>query len=193
MTTANNITDILQPHLKKIEKAYNRVLYFDDIDRQEYVYTVGAGGIVITVSKRDGSLTIQVFEKMPLTNTNGYLTYQGSPQTLGGFAYKAAEEVKEILDELCSILLETPANCIDAKAVKQKVMAAEFACHQKYHPIPEKTMQSMKFEAERVELNMSLKKAKYLSRQKTSPVCRSPALGEVLLVYFVLLGVVWRQ
>ena len=50
MTTANNITDILHPRLKKIEKAYNRVLYFDDIDRQEYVYTVGAGGIVITVS-----------------------------------------------------------------------------------------------------------------------------------------------
>ena len=69
-----------------------------------------------------------------------------------------AEEVKEILDELCSILLETPANCIDAKTVKQKVMAAEFACHQKQHPIPEKTMQSMKFEAERAELNMSLKK-----------------------------------
>ena len=158
MTTANNITDISQPYLKKIEKAYNRVLYFDGIDRQEHVYTVGTGGIVITVSKRDSLLTIQVFEKMSLTNTNGYLTYQGSPQTLGGFAYKAAEEVKEILDELCSILLETPANCIDAKTVKQKVMAAEFACHQKYHPISEQTMQSMRFEEERAELNMSLKK-----------------------------------
>lgn len=158
MTTANNITDILQPYLKKIEKAYIRVLYFDDIDRQEHVYTVGAGGIVITVSKRDGSLTIQVVEKMSLTNKNGYLTYQGSPQTSGGFAYKAPEEVKEILDGLCSILLETSANCIDAKMVKQKVMAAEFACHQKYHPISEQAMQSMRFEAERAELNMSLKK-----------------------------------
>ena len=158
MTTANNITDILKPRLKKIEKAYNRVLYFDDIDRQEYVYTVGAGGIVITVSKRDGSLTIQAFEKMSLTNTNGYLTYQGSPQTLGGFAYKTAEEMQEILEKLCDILLETPADSIDPKAVKQKVMDAEFACHRKYHPISEQAMQSMRFEAERTELNMSLKK-----------------------------------
>ena len=158
MTAANNITDILQLCLKKIENTYNRVLYFDDIDRQEHVYTVGAGGIVITVSKRDDSLTIQVFEKMSLANTNGYLTYQGSPQTLGGFAYKTAEEVKEILDGLCSILLETPANCIDAKTVKQKVMAAEFACYQKYHPLSESTMQKMKFEEERAKLNMSLNK-----------------------------------
>lgn len=74
MTAANTITGILQPYLKKIENAYNRVLYFDDIDSQEHVYAVGAGGIVITVSKRDSSLTIQAFEKMSLTNTNGYLT-----------------------------------------------------------------------------------------------------------------------
>lgn len=159
MTAANNITDILQPYLKKIENAYNRVLYFDDIDRQEFVYTVGTGGIVITVSKRDVSLTIQVFEKMSLTNTNGYLTYQGSPQTLGVFAYKTTEEVQEILEKLCDILLETPSTSVDAKIIKQKIMDAEFACHQKYHPIPEKTMQSMKFEAERAELNMSLKKS----------------------------------
>ena len=158
MTAANNITDILQPYLKKIENAYNRVLYFDDIDRQEHVYTVGAGGIVITVSKRDGSLTIQAFEKMSLTNTNGYLTYQGSPQTLGGFAYKTAEEVQEILEKLCDILLETPSTSVDAKIIKQKIMDAEFACHRKYHPISESTMQKMKFEAERAELNMSLKK-----------------------------------
>ena len=158
MTAANNITDILQRYLKKIENTYNRVLYFDDIDRQEHVYTVGAGGIVITVSKRDGSLTIHVFEKMSLTNTNGYLTYQGSPQTLGGFAYKTAEEVQEILEKLCDILLETPSTSVDAKIIKQKIMDAEFACHQKYHPISEPTMQKMKFEAERAELNMSLNK-----------------------------------
>lgn len=158
MTTANNITDILQPRLKKIEKAYDRVLYFDDIDRQEYVYTVGAGGIVITVSKRDGSLTIQAFEKMSLTNTNGYLTYQGSPQTLGGFAYKTAEEMQEILEKLCDILLETPSISVDAEIIKQKIKDAEFACQRKYHPVSESTMQKMKFEAERTELNMSLKK-----------------------------------
>lgn len=158
MTAANNITDILQPYLKKIENAYNRVLYFDDIDRQEHVYTVGAGGIVITVSKRDGSLTIQSFEKMSLMNTNGYLTYQGSPQTLGGFAYKTAEEVHEILEKICDILLETPSTSVDAKIIKRKIMDAEFACQRKYHPISESTMQKMKFEAERAELNMSLKK-----------------------------------
>lgn len=158
MTAANNITDILQLYLKKIENTYNRVLCFDDIDRQEHVYTVGAGGIVITVSKRDGSLTIQVFEKMSLTNTNGYSTYEGSPQTLGGFAYKTAEEVQEILEKLCAILLETPSISVDAKIIKQKIMDAEFACHRKYHPISESTMQRMKFEAERAEQNMSLKK-----------------------------------
>ena len=158
MTAANNITDILQPYLKKIESAYIRVLYYDEIDRQERVYTVGAGGIVITVSKRDGSLTIQVFEKMSLTNTNGYLTYQGSPQTLGGFAYKTAEEVQEILEKVCDILLETPSISVDAKIIKQKIMDAEFACHRKCHPISESTIQKMKFEAERAELNMPLKK-----------------------------------
>ena len=158
MTTANNITDISQPYLKKIEKAYNRVLYFDGIDRQEHVYTVGTGGIVITVSKRDSLLTIQVFEKMSLTNTNGYLTYQGSPQTLGGFAYKSAEEVQEILEKLCDILLETPSTSVDAKIIKQKIMDAEFACHRKYHPLSESTMQKMKFEEERAKLNMSLNK-----------------------------------
>ena len=158
MTAANKIIDIMQPYLKKINNTYNRVLYFDDIDRQEHIYTVGAGGIVITVSKRDGSLTIQAFEKMSLTNTNGYLTYQGSPQTLGGFAYKTAEEVHEILEKLYDILLETPSTSVDAKIIKRKIMDAEFACQRKYHPISESTMQKMKFEAERAELNMSLKK-----------------------------------
>ena len=157
-TGMGNTICILQSYLQKIENVYKRVLYYDDIDRQEHVFAIGAGGIVITVSKRDGSLTIQTFEIMSLKDTNGYLSYQGSPQTLGGFAYKTAEEVKEILDEICSILLETPANCIDAKTVKQKVMAAEFACHQKYHPISEQAMQRMRFEAERAELNMSLNK-----------------------------------
>ena len=158
MTASNKIIDILQPYLKKINNTYNRVLYFDDIDRQEHIYTVGAGGIVITVSKRDGSLTIQAFEKMSLMNTNGYLTYQGSPQTLGGFAYKTAEEVHEILEKLCDILLEIPSTSVDAKIIKRKIMDAEFACQRKYHPISESTMQKMKFEAERAELNMSLKK-----------------------------------
>lgn len=157
MTAANNITDILQPYVKKIENAYNRVFYFDDIDRQEHVYTVGAGGIVITLSKRDGSLTIQAFEKMSLTNTNGYLTHQGSPQTLGGFAYKTAEEVQEILEKLCDILLETPSTSVDAKIIKQKIMDAEFACHRKYHQTSEPTMQSMKHDAERAEMNMLMK------------------------------------
>lgn len=158
MTASNKIIDILQPYLKKINNTYNLVLYFDDIDRQEHIYTVGAGGIVITVSKRDGSLTIQAFEKMSLVNTNGYLTYQGSPQTLGGFAYKTAEEVHEILEKLCDILLEIPSTSVDAKIIKRKIMDAEFACQRKYHPISESTMQKMKFEAERAELNMSLKK-----------------------------------
>ena len=158
MTAANNITDILQPYLKKIENVYGQALRFDDIDSEKYCYVVGAGGVIIKVSKREGSLTILVFEEMFLENTKGYLTYLGSPETLGGFVYKAPEEVKEILDGLCTVILETPANCIDAKTVKQKVMAAEFACHQKYHPISEQTMQSMRFETERAELNMSPKK-----------------------------------
>ena len=144
--------------MKKIENVYGQALRFDDIDSEKYCYVVGAGGVIIKVSKREGSLTILVFEEMFLENTKGYLTYLGSPETLGGFVYKAPEEVKEILDGLCTVILETPANCIDAKTVKQKVMAAEFACHQKYHPISEQTMQSMRFETERAELNMSPKK-----------------------------------
>ena len=158
MTAANNTINILQPYLQKIDNAYNRVLCSDDIDRQKHVYVVGAGGIVISVLKRDGSLTIQVFEKMSLKGTNGYLTYQGSPQTLGGFAYKTPEEVQEILEKLCDILLETPAASVDAKIIKQKVMDAEYACQRKYHQISAQAMQSMRFEAERAELNMSSKK-----------------------------------
>ena len=158
MTAMYNMINILKPFLKKIEEVYGETLHFDDNDGKKYGYVVGAGGVIINVSKGDGSLTIFVFEEMFLENTKGYLTYRGSPETLGGFAYNAAEEVQEILDELCAILLEVPANCIDAKTVKQKVLAAEFACHRKYHPISDQAMQSMRFEAERAELNMSLKK-----------------------------------
>lgn len=43
MTVANNITDILKPYLKKIENAYNRVLYVDDIDCQKNGYAIGRG------------------------------------------------------------------------------------------------------------------------------------------------------
>ena len=55
-----------------------------------------------------------------MTNENGYLTYQGSSQAFGGFAYKTAEEMQEILEKLCDILLETPSNSVDAKIIKQK-------------------------------------------------------------------------
>ena len=157
-TGMSNTICILQSYLQKIENVYKRVLYYDDIDRQEHVFAIGAGGIVITVSKRDGSLTIQTFEIMSLKDTNGYLSYQGSPQTLGGFVYKTAEEVHEILEKLCDILLETSSTSVDAKIIKRRIMDTEFACQRKYHPISESTMQKMKFEAERAELNMSLKK-----------------------------------
>lgn len=158
MTVMSNTIDILQPYLKKIENAYGQILHFDDIESKKYGYVVGAGGIIITVSKRDGSLTILVFEKMSLENTKGYLTYCGSPNTLGGFAYKTTEEVQEILEKICDILLETSVASVDAKIIKQKVMDAEFACHRKYHQISTQAMQSMKFDAERVEQNMLLKK-----------------------------------
>lgn len=158
MTVTNNIINILKPYLDKIESAYQRVYYSDDTDCQKNCYVIGKGGLIISVKKIDASLTIQVIEEMPLENIEDYLTDRGLPGTWKGFAYKATEEVQEILDELCVILLETPANCIDAKTVKQKVMAAEFACYQKYHPISEQAMQRMRFEAERAELNMSLKK-----------------------------------
>lgn len=157
-TGMGNTISILQSYLQKIENIYKRILYYDDIDRQEYVYAIGAGGIVITVSKRDGSLTIQTFEMMSLKDTNGYLTYHGTPQDLGGFTYKMPDEVQEILEKLCDILFDTPATSVDAKIIKQKVMDAESDCHRKYHPISEQAMQSMRFEAERAELNMSLKK-----------------------------------
>ena len=150
---------ILQSYLQKIENVYKQVLYFDEIDSKKYGYVVGKGGVIITVSKRDGSLTIQVFEKMSLKDTNGYLTYRGAPQALNGFTYKMPDEVQEILEKLCDILLDTPATSVDAKIIKQKVMDAEFYCHRKYHPISEQAMQSMRFEAERAVLNMSLKKS----------------------------------
>ena len=158
MTAANKIINILRPYLEKIENRYMLVGNSDDIDRKKCVYAVGEGGIVITVLKSDASLTIQVLGQMSLENTKGYLTCRGLPETLGGFAYKKAEEVQDILEKLCDILLETPVTNIDVQIVKKKVMEAEFACYQKYHQIPESTMQSMKFEAERAELNILLKK-----------------------------------
>ena len=158
MTAMNNTINILQPYLKRIEKEYKRVLHAKEIDNKKYGYAVGEGVIIIAVSKREGSLTIQVFEKMSLENIEDYLTDLSLPGTWKGFSHEIPEEVREILDNLCEILLETPANCIDTKIVKQKVMEAEFACHQKYHPISEQTMQSIKLDAERAEWNMLLKK-----------------------------------
>ena len=158
MTAANNIINILQPYLKKIESAYKRVLYFDDIDYQKNGYAVGKGCLIISVKKGDASLAIQVIEEMSLENIEDYLTDRSLPGTWKGFSHKIPKEIQEILEKLCTILLKTPADSIDPKAVKQKVMDAEFACHRKYHPISEQAMQSMRFEAERAELNTSLKK-----------------------------------
>ena len=158
MTETNNTINILQLYLKKIENVYKRILHSNDIDSQKYGYAVGKGAIIITVLKNDDALTIQVFDEMPLENVEYYLYDRSFPGIWRGFPHKSLEEVREILEKLCGILLETPANCIDAKAVKQKVMEAEFACHQKYHPISEQTMQSMKFDAERAAQNMLLKK-----------------------------------
>lgn len=158
MTAANNITDILQPYLKKIESAYNRVLYYDDIDNQKNGYAIGKGGLVISVKKVDASLTIQVIEEMLLENIEDYLTDRGLPGTWKGFAHKIPEEVREILEKLCGFLLETPADSIDTKILMQKVKEAESDWYRKHPPISEQTMQSMRVEAERAELNMSPKK-----------------------------------
>lgn len=158
MTAKSNTISILETFFKRIEKAYGQALRFDENGSKKYGYLIGEGGIVLSVLERDGSLTMQVFEKMCLENTKGYLTCRGLPETLGGFAYKKAEEVQDILEKLCDILLKTPITNIDVQIVKKKVMEAEFACYQKYHQIPESTMQSMKFEAERAELNTLLKK-----------------------------------
>ena len=158
MTAMNNTINILKPFLKKLEEVYGDTLHFDDNDGKKYGYVVGTGGVIINVSMRDGSLSILVFEEMSLENTKGYLTYHGLPQTLGGFPHKIPEEVREILEKLCDILLETPPTSIDAKIVKQRVEKAESDCYRKYHQIPEQTMQSMRFEVERAEQNMSLKK-----------------------------------
>ena len=158
MTAMNNTINILKPFLKKLEEVYGDTLHFDDNEGKKYGYVVGAGGVIINVSKRDGSLTILVFEEMSLENTKGYLTYHGLPQTLGGFAYKKPEEVQDIMDRLCDILLETPAANIDAKIVKQKLKEAEDDYYKNHHQISPQVMQSMRFEAERAELNMSLKK-----------------------------------
>lgn len=158
MTATNDVINILQPYLKNIENVYGQALRFDDIDGKKYCYVVGAGGVIINISKREGSLTILVFEEMSLEDTKGYLTHHGSPQTLGGFAYKKPEEVQEIMDRLCAILFETPADSVDAKIVKRKVKEAESDCYRKYHAISEQAMQNMRFEAERAERNMTLKK-----------------------------------
>ena len=158
MTAANNIINILQPYLKKIENAYKHVLYFDDIDCQKNGYAVGKGGLIISVKKGDASLAIQVIEEMPLENIEDYLTDRSLPGTWKGFAHKNPEEVREILEKRCEFLLETPADSIDTKILMQKVKEAESDCYRKHPPISEQTMQSMRFEAERAELNMSLKK-----------------------------------
>ena len=158
MTAANNTINILQPYLKKIENAYMLVGSSDDIDRKKCVYAVGEGGIIITVLKSDASLTIQVFEQMSLENVEDYLTDRSLSGSWKGFPHKSPEEVREILEKLCDILLETPPTSIDAKIVKQRVEKAESDCYRKYHQIPEQTMQSMRFEVERAELNMSLNK-----------------------------------
>ena len=110
----------------------------------------------ISVKKGDASLAIQLIEEMSLENIEDYLTDRFLPGTWKGFSHKIPEEVQEILDNLCDILLNPPVADIDG-TVKQKVLAADFACHRKYHQIPEQTMQSMKYDAERTELNMSLK------------------------------------
>ena len=158
MTAMNNTINILKPFLKKLEEVYGDTLHFDDNDGKKYGYVVGTGGVIINVSMRDGSLSILVFEEMSLENTKGYLTYHGLPQTLGGFAYKKPEEVQDIMDRLCGILLETPAANIDAKIVKQKLKEAEDDYYRKHPPISEHTMQRIRSEAERAELNMSLNK-----------------------------------
>ena len=157
MTAANNIINILKPYLDKIESAYQRVYYFDDSDCQKNVYAIGKEGLVITVKKADASFTIQVIEEMPLENIEDYLTDRGLPGTWKGFAHKIPE-VREIFEKLCEFLLETPADGIDGKILMQKVKEIEFGYYRKHPPISEQTMKSMRFESERAELNMSLKK-----------------------------------
>lgn len=158
MTEANNIINILQPYLKKIENAYMLVGSSDDIDRKKCVYAVGEGGIIITVLKNDASLTIQVFEQMSLENVEDYLTDRSLSGSWKGFPHKSPEEVREILDKLCEFLLETPADSIDGKILMQKVKEIEFDYYRKHPPISEHTMQRIRSEAERAELNMSLNK-----------------------------------
>lgn len=158
MTVANNIINILKPYLDKIESAYQRVYYSDDTDCQKNCYVIGKGGLIISVKKIDASLTIQVIEEMPLENIEDYLTDRGLPGIWKGFSHKIPEEVREILEKLCEFLLQTPADSIDIKILMRKVKEAESDWYRKHPPISEQTMQSMRFEAERAELNMSLKK-----------------------------------
>lgn len=160
MTAANNITDILKPYLKKIEKVYIRVFSSNDLDYQKNVYSIGKGGLIFSVRKVDASLTIKVIEEMPLENIENYLTDRGLPGTWQGFAHKIPEEVREILEKLCEFLLEPPADGIDAKILMRKVEEIESDYYRKHPPISEHTMQSIRSEVERAELNMSLKKAK---------------------------------
>lgn len=158
MTVANNIINVLQPYLMKIENKYMLVYSFDDIDRKKCVYAVGGGGIIITVLKSDASLTIQVFEQMLLENVQDYLTDRSLSGSWKGFPHKSPEAVREILEKLCEFLLETPAESIDTKILMQKVKEAEFDYYRKHPPISEQTMQSMRADAERAKLNMSLNK-----------------------------------
>lgn len=125
MTAMSNTINILKPFLKKMEEVYGEILRFDDNDSKKYGFFVGEGGVVLSISERDDSLSIQVFEKKPSEDTNGYLTYHGSPVTSRGFTYKTPEEVQEIIDKLCDILLETPVAYINVKIVKQKVWEVE--------------------------------------------------------------------
>ena len=158
MTAANKIINILQPYLEKIENRYMLVGNSNDIDSKKCVYAVGKGGIIITVLKSDASLTIQVLEQMPLENVEDYLTGRGLSGAWKGVPHKSPEEVREILEELCEFLLETHVDGIDGKTLMQKVKEIEFGYYRKHPPLSEPTMQKMKFEAERAELNMSLKK-----------------------------------
>ena len=82
---------------------------------------VGEGSVVLSISERDGSHTMQVFEKKPSVGAYGYLTYRGSQEEARGFVYKKPEEAQEIINMLCGILLETPEDDIGIKIVKQKV------------------------------------------------------------------------
>ena len=158
MAAMNNTINVLKPFLEKMEEVYGEAFRFDDNESKKFGHFVCEGSVVLSISERDGSLTIQVYEKKPSVDANGYLTYRGLQEQARGFAYKKPEEVQEIINKLCGILLEAPEDDIDIKIVKQKVWEAEVDYYNKHRRISPQAMQSMKFEAERAELNMSLKK-----------------------------------